>query len=187
MPTSPEYEVRRFVPSDAPSFLSAVKASMAELSYWMPWCKPDYALHDAEAWIKFTLDSWARETEFPLGVFETSTGSVIGGTGIHHLNKPYRIGSIGYWVSTPYVGRGIAQFAAKRSALIGFDDLGLTRMEIVVLTNNLASQRVAEALGATRECQARNRLYFHGKPHDAVVYSLVRSDTTSWGCASSDA
>ena len=45
-----------------------------------------------------------------------------------------------------------------------------------MLTHNKASARVAEALGATFECEARNRLYFQGRPHDAFVYSLVPED-----------
>lgn len=52
--------------------------------------------------------------------------------------------------------------------------------DFIALTHNIASQRVALSLGATRDCEARNRLYFHGRPHDAVVYSLVPDDTTSW-------
>ena len=35
------------------------------------------------------------------------------------------------------------------------------------------SQRVAERLGAERECIAKNRLYFQGRPLDAVVFSIT--------------
>ena len=160
---------------------AAVRASIAELVYWMPWCKEDYAPEDAEAWIWFTRQAWTDGTEFPLGIFETGTGAVVGGTGINHIIKPYRIGNIGYWVSTPHVGRGVARHAAKEAALLGFGELALTRLEMVVLTHNVASQKVAASLGATRECQARNRLYFQGKPHEAIVYSLTPEDAASWG------
>ncbi|MFC3683717.1 GNAT family N-acetyltransferase [Hydrogenophaga luteola] len=180
MQTPPQYHIRRFNPSDAPSMYSAVKASLAELVYWMPWCKEDYALQDAEEWVQFTLKAWEEGIEYPLGIFETATGAVVGGTGINHLTKPYRIGNIGYWVSTEHLGRGVAKQAAKQAALLGFGELALTRLEIVVLTHNIASQKVAESLGATRECQARNRLYFQGKPHDAFVYSLTPEDTAEW-------
>ena len=180
MPTPNEYHIRRFEASDAASMYAAVKASLPELVYWMPWCKQDYALEDAEAWVQFTQKAWAEGTEYPVGIFETSSGDVVGGSGINHLNKPYRIGNIGYWVSTPHAGRGVARHAAMQSALLGFGELGLTRLEIVVLTHNIASQKVAASLGATRECQAKNRLYFHGKPHDAIVYSLIPEDTQGW-------
>lgn len=179
MSASSEYVVRRLEPSDAPSFLAAVRESLPELLYWLPWCKKDYGLQDAEAWIATAQQAWETGTEFPLGIFERASGEVVGGAGINQVNRACRMGNIGYWASSRYLGRGIARFAARQSALLGFGELGLTRLEIIVLTHNKASQRVAEALGATRECVARNRLYFHGQPHDAVVYSLVPSDTAS--------
>ncbi len=173
------YHVRRFEESDAPSLYAAVEASLEELVDWMPWCRRDYALADARAWIDFTQKAWSEKTEFPLGIFETSTGSVVGGTGINQINTACRSGNIGYWVSTPHTGRGVARYAALQAALIGFGELGLTRLEIVTLPHNVASQRVAVSLGATRECEARNRLYFHGTPHDAVVFSLIPEDVAA--------
>ena len=180
MPADSNYLVRRFEPADAHSMLAAVQASLAELVYWMPWCKEDYALEDAQNWIRYTEEVWSRRSEFPLGIFEAGTGVVVGGTGINQINKAHRIGNIGYWVSTTHTGRGVARFAAKQAAMLGFGELGLTRLEIVALTHNLASQKVAESIGATRECQARGRLYFHGLPHDAIVYSLLPPDAAAW-------
>jgi ribosomal-protein-serine acetyltransferase len=142
----------------------------------MPWCSKDYAFSDAENWIKTSIDLWANNTEYPLGIFDASTGAVIGGTGINHINRAYRIGNIGYWVSSRFTGQGVARFAAHQAALLGFGELGLTRLEIIVLTHNKASQRVAVSLGAKLECEARNRLYFQGAPHPALVYSLVPED-----------
>ena len=179
MTIEPPYLVRRLEQSDATSLYQVVRASLAELNYSLPWCKLDYALEDAVAWISYSQSAWQNRSEFPLGIFD-ACGQVIGGTGISQINKPSRMGNIGYWVGTPYVGRGIARFAAKQAARLGFEQLGLTRLEIVALTHNLASQKVAEALGATRECVARNRLYCQDAPHDAVVYSLIPSDVLRW-------
>lgn len=180
MRSASKYLVRRLEQTDAASLFEVVRASLAELNYTLPWCKLDYALADASAWISYSQSAWLNRSEFPLGIVDADSGQVIGGTGISQINKPSRMGNIGYWVGTPYVGRGVAQFAAKQAAYLGFNELGLSRLEIVALTHNLASQRVAEALGATRECVGRNRLYFKGAPHDAVVYSLVPSDVGSW-------
>ena len=176
MSEASKYVVRRFVPADTESFYAAVRESIDELAHWMPWCSKDYAFSDAENWITATIDLWSNSTEYPLGIFDASTGAVIGGTGINHINRAYRIGNIGYWVSSPYTGQRVARFAAHQAALLGFSELGLTRLEIVVLTQNIASQRVAMSLGAKLEGEARNRLYFHGAPHDALVYSLVPGD-----------
>ena len=172
----PKYTVRRLQPTDAPSFYAAVRESIDDLTYWMPWCSKDYSLSDAEAWMQTTSDMWAAGAEYPMGIFDANTGEVVGGTGVNHINRAYRIGNIGYWVSSRHTGQGIARFAAHQAAVHGFKELGLTRLEIVVLTHNKASQRVAERLGAEFECEARNRVYFQGAPHNAFVYSLLPDD-----------
>lgn len=178
-----QYFVRQLEQTDASSLYQVVRASIQELNYSLPWCKLDYALEDAVAWISYSQGAWLKRSEFPLGIFDAASGQVIGGTGISQINKPSRMGNIGYWVGTPHVGRGVARFAAKQAARLGFTQLGLTRLEIVVLTHNIASQKVAQALGATREGVARNRLYFQDAPHDAVVYSLIPSDVQRWHTA----
>ena len=173
---TPKYTVRRLQPTDASSFYAAVRESIDELAYWMPWCSKDYSLSDAEAWMQTSSDMWAAGAEYPLGIFDANTGAVVGGAGVNHINRAYRIGNIGYWVSSRRTGQGVARFAAHQSAVLGFKELGLSRLEVVVLTHNKASQRVAETIGARLECEARNRLYFQGSPHSAFVYSLVPED-----------
>lgn len=115
-----------------------------------------------------------------LGVFESASGAVVGGTGINQINKVHGIGNIGYWVSTPHTGRGVAKLAARQAALLGFRELGLTRLEIVALKDNVASQRVAQSIGATFECIARNRLRTQGAAREAAVYSLTPEDAKQW-------
>lgn len=173
--------VRPFALSDAPSLYATVRESIRELSYWMPWCPLDYSLQHSEQWVQHCEAVWQDQSEFPLGIFELASGKVIGATGVNQLNQLYKIGNLGYWVGTPFTGRGVARTAASMAADIGFNDLGMTRLEIVVLTHNLASQRVAEAVGARKECIARNRLYFQGRPSDAVVYSLIPGDLARLG------
>ena len=74
------------------------------------------------------------------------------------------------------VGRGAAPAAVLAVARWAFAKTALERLEILAATSNLRSQRVAEKAGARREGVLRRRLLIHGVSHDAVVYSLVRSD-----------
>jgi Acetyltransferases, including N-acetylases of ribosomal proteins len=70
----------------------------------------------------------------------------------------------------------IASTAARLASSYAFADLGLVRIEIVVLPGNAGSRRVAEKIGARFESIARSRLQFKGETRDAAVYSLVRDD-----------
>ncbi len=84
-------------------------------------------INDAESWIHFTQNAWTTKSEFQFGVFDTSTGEVVGATGMNHINSSYKIGNIGYWVSTPFTGQGIAVSAAQQAVNLGFSELGLNK------------------------------------------------------------
>jgi RimJ/RimL family protein N-acetyltransferase len=176
MRSNSKITVRPWTVADTDGFFAAVRESVESLSYWLPWCTLDYSREQAADRIAFCEQSWRERSEFPLGIFETSSGKVMGATGINKLRPEHRMGNLGYWVGNPYRGQGIACEAARMAADIGFVDLGFTRLEIVALVSNTASQHVAEKLGAVRECIARNRIYFQGAPADAVVYSLIPGD-----------
>lgn len=165
--------VRPWQAADAENLYRAVDASRSELTRWLPWCSDTYTLGDAVAWVDFSLHSWHERSQFPLGVFDAHTGDVVGGTGINHLDLPNRRGALGYWVSSAHTGRGVARRAAAVAAEFGFRELALCRIEIIVLLDNHASHRVAVALGALRECDARHRVQHHGEAATASVYALL--------------
>lgn len=172
--------VRPLTAADTMPLYQAVRDSLDSLSYWLPWCHAGYSPSDAAEWISHCLQSWQDKTEFPLGIFGTA-GEFLGGVGLNHIDRANNLANIGYWVSAPHRGKGVASTAAMLAARLGFEQLGFTRLEIVVLPHNLASQRVAEKLGATREAEARNRIIFQGQPASAIVYSLVPGDIAMLG------
>jgi RimJ/RimL family protein N-acetyltransferase len=95
---------------------------------------------------------------------------------LNKIDKPHLRANLGYWVRTSATRRGFATAAARLLARFGVEHLNLDRIEIVAAVDNIASQRVAEKLGAVREGVARHRLRIHDVPYDAVVYSLLRAE-----------
>lgn len=174
-----EILVRPLAAADAPRLHAAVRNSIESLSYWLPWCHAGYSLSDAETWVAHCVAAWESRQEFAFGLFDHHSGELLGGTGLSRIDAANRSANLGYWVGEPHRGKGIATRAAALTASIGFEDLGLVRLEIVALTHNQASQGVAERLGATREGEARNKLMFQGRPVAGVVYSLVPGDVIS--------
>ena len=167
--------IRPLAPGDAPALHAAVRGSLASLSQWFPWAHPGYALADAESRIAHCLAARGNGEEFAFGIF-AADGELLGCTGLNQVDRAHRSANLGYWVGEAHRGRGMATNAAARVAAIGFGELGLVRIEIVTLPDNLASQRVAGKLGAVREGRFRNRLLIDGQPQDGVVFSLVRND-----------
>lgn len=145
--------LRPLGPDDTLPLYRAVRESIESLSYWLPWCHPGYSKADAASWIAHCQNAWAARTEFPFGIFR-SNGDFLGCAGLSRVDHVNNTANLGYWVGTNYRGRGVATIAARLAVQFGFDHLNLTRIEIVVLPQNLASQRVAEKLGAIhRSCR----------------------------------
>jgi ribosomal-protein-serine acetyltransferase len=168
--------IRPHAAHDIGPMFAAIVESMATVGRWMSWCPPNYSLQDATAWYERSAQAWAAEGDREFGIFDASSGEVLGCVGINQINRVNLYGNMGYWVRTSREKRGIASTAARLAASFAFANLGLVRIEIVVLPDNLPSRRVAEKVGARFECIARSRLQFKGETRDAAVYSLVRDD-----------
>ena len=167
--------IRPYRRSDVEALFEAVRESVSEVGQWLPWCHPNYNRADSEAWIAARREAWASG-EYAFGIFDARSTELLGGCGLNHFNHAHQFANLGYWVRTSCTGRGIASAAVRLLLHFGFEELKLTRIEIVVAVDNKPSLRVAEKVGATREGVLRSRLVFLDRAHDAVMYSLIPDD-----------
>jgi RimJ/RimL family protein N-acetyltransferase len=131
---------------------------------------------EAEAWIGQCQEDWAQQEAFEFGVFDPRTDSLLGSAGLNQLNRTHGFGNLGYWVRSSATGTGMASRAARLVARFGLTAAELGRVEILTTPDNLASQRVADKIGATFEGVLRDRLLVRGLRVPARLYSLVRQD-----------
>ncbi len=160
-------------PDDAEAVCAGVRASFPELHRWMPWCGTNYASEDAARWVAEAATGHAAGTSHEFLV-KTEDGQFAGTCGLNLINRAYRSANLGYWVATRHAGRGIATAAVTQLANWAYAHTDLNRLEILAAIGNVASQRVAEKVGAYREGVLRARLLIHGSFHDAAVYSITR-------------
>jgi RimJ/RimL family protein N-acetyltransferase len=170
-----EVRIRPYQEKDAHAFYAAARESTGEVYPWLPWCHPDFSLEEAKAWIEYQMRLFEQRTEFEF-VMVDDEDRLLGGCGLNQINSVHRIANLGYWVRTSATGQGIATAAVGQLAAFAFSETSLGRLEIVCAVGNEASQRVAEKAGAIREGVLRGRLFLHEKPHDAVMYAMLRSE-----------
>jgi ribosomal-protein-serine acetyltransferase len=151
----------------------AIVESKDELSPWMEWLHPDYSLADTEQWAAICRKAWEADSMFGFTIIENQTGQILGGCSVGITSHLHRNGAIGYWIRSSRTKQGFASEAAGLLAQFGFRQVGLIRIEILVAVGNMASERVAEKMGAVREGRLRNRLLFRGQPRDAHLFALV--------------
>lgn len=165
--------LRPYAVADAPEICQAVHESLKELLPWMPWCHPNYSLHDSRTWLENQVKAFQAGMAFEFAIVSTD-GRYLGGCGVNDIGQANRRGNIGYWVRTSEARRGVATAAVRLAYQWAMENTNLIRLEILIAVGNTASQRVAEKAGAVREGILRKRLVLHDEVHDAVMFSLIR-------------
>lgn len=165
--------IRPWESNDADKLYRLVRQSVTELSVWLPWCRLEYARNDTDDWISHSLNVWSHRSEFPMAIINCNSNEVLGGVGVNKIDWETKTGNLGYWVGTPWTGRGIARTAARQAAKFAFSELKLKTLEILCHPDNIASRRVAESLGALNDGIHANRIELHGITVDAVVYRIA--------------
>lgn len=163
-------------PRDAEPIFAAIEESKESLERWMSWYRPGLSLQDVRAWIDHCSAQWEAGDAREFGLFDATTGEILGCAGVNQVNRAHAFANLGYWVRTSRRGRGVATAAVRLLAAFAFRELGLNRVEILTLLDNAPSRRVAEKAGARYEGIARGRLQHHGTPMDAAMHSMVPAD-----------
>lgn len=168
--------IRPYRADDVDRLYEAVRESVDELAPWLPWCHDEYSREESVEWISTRPEAWETGEAYSFAVVDVSDNTFLGGCGINQVNRRHQFANLGYWVRSRCTGAGVATRAARLGATFGFECLGLHRIEIVTAIENVASQRVAEKVGASREGVLRNRVAVRGTPEDAVMFSLIPGD-----------
>jgi ribosomal-protein-serine acetyltransferase len=174
--TDGKITLRPYLKSDIQATFEAIRESIAEMSPWLPFAHQDYSIKDTHAWIKQRPGEWKRGISFEFIILDAKDAAIIGGCGLNGINQNRMVANLGYWIKTSRTGNGAAPAAVRLLAGWGFKTMRLKRIEIVVATGNVRSQRVAEKAGATREGISRNRIQMRDKTCDAVMFSLIPAD-----------
>ena len=132
-----------------------------------------YGIGDAVAFIALA-GSMDAQTYFAIDV----DGVLAGGIGYTSRTDVERIGAeVGYWLGRAFWGRGIATAALRLVTARAFAaDPGLRRLWAVPFVTNIASARVLEKAGYTREGTLRQSAIKDGRVLDQWMYAILREE-----------
>ena len=161
-------------PGDGAELNAAIHDSLAELRPWMPWAQTLPALDDSEANIRQAVAQFIARTDLRLLLFLKGTGTMVGSSGLHRINWTVPSFEIGYWMRTPYCGRGLMTEAVGAITAFARDRLGARRLEIRMADTNAASWQVAERAGFSLEATLHHdRRLLDGSLSHTRVYAKI--------------
>lgn len=144
------------------------------LREWLPWLDAIKSCSDTRRFVETSIATSASGGAPNFAV--TSGQNVCGIAGFNSIDKANRIGVIGYWISENYGGKGIATQSVSKLMRIGFNELGLNKIEIRCASKNNKSRAIAERLGFTHEATLRQSEWLYETFVDHEIYSLLAEE-----------
>jgi ribosomal-protein-alanine N-acetyltransferase len=165
---------RLITPDDAPALAQLLRLNRDFLAPWEPLRADDYFTEDAQRiGIQDALREHEQGRNLPLVIVDEEA-SVIGRITLNGIVRgAFQSCSVGYWVSQPEGGRGVATAALKQVISVAFGELGLHRIQGETLLDNFASQKVLERNGFVRIGMAPEYLKIAGRWQDVILYQLI--------------
>lgn len=172
-----EYVVRRFDIADAQAVVDAVTISLAELLPWMPWAKFEpQSVAQREELIATWMTEWVNKENFAFGAFQGNT--LVASTGLH-LRGEVGECEIGYWVSTPYTGRGVATRVSRALTDIAFSCSDVNMVNIAHDVANVKSGRIPARLGFQISREFERPIEASGETGTIRLWSISRDEWIS--------
>lgn len=156
---------------DVPGIVAACTDPLTQT--WLPLPAP-YTEDDARTFVTQLAPALRAEGGLVRGI--EVDGRLAGAIDLKKADHRARTVEIGYWAAPWARGRGIMRRSLRLLAEWAIREQGFVRVEVRTATGNVASQRVAEAAGLTREGVLRQAGFVHAGQVDMVVWSLVASD-----------
>ncbi|SDM22165.1 Protein N-acetyltransferase, RimJ/RimL family [Allokutzneria albata] len=122
------------------------------------------------------LDQWHLEKEgeaLVLAVERKDTGRLIGDVVLFWHSEVHKRGELGFVFHPDHHGHGFAGEAAREVLRLGFEELGLHRIEGRCDARNTASARLLERLGMRREGLFLENEFVKGEWCDELVLAVL--------------
>lgn len=139
-----------------------------------------YTEADAREWLRLCAEGWRAGTTASFGIHVEGITGAAGGIGVRFLVElDEGCAEVGYWVGADARGRGVATAGTLAVSRWAFEaDPRLARLQLRAAVENVASNRVAEKAGFTREGVLRAQRFNArlGRRVDFVMWSLLREE-----------
>jgi RimJ/RimL family protein N-acetyltransferase len=156
-----------------------------EIPRWLTRLPQPYGEADARAYLLARYESIHAGTSAPFAIVDAlDRDRLLGSISLMRIAWEHRRAEVGYWLAREARGHGHTTRAVRLICAWGFNALGFERIDLFAAAGNVASQRVAERAGFTREGVLRCYLRGRDRQLDAVAYGLLADELTGAGARS---
>lgn len=166
--------LRHLTGGDAPIIYSVVDADREYLREWLPWVNGAENVSETFQFIAQAAEQRREGKALIYGMWvELEFAGIVG---LHDMDAANGTAQIGYWLRRSAQGKGWMTLACVALLGLGFEILGLERVEIRCATGNRRSSAIPNRLGFTHEGVLRHAQRLNGVPVDLEVYGLLAEE-----------
>lgn len=170
---TPRLYLRKITPSDLYDMYEyAAEESVSKFLLW----SPHLNIAETRGHIEFLQKQYKKGACTDWGVALKENNKLIGTCGFASVDRYNNKAEIGYVLSPRYQGNGYMREAVKAVLAIGFDRLGLNRIEARILEGNTASEKLAADMGMRFEGKLRNALFIKGVYKTFSYYAITEKE-----------
>jgi ribosomal-protein-serine acetyltransferase len=151
----------------------AARESFDELRPWMGWVA-DLRLQQTENFAREMEHRWKLSEGWMFAIMYD--GRAVGTIGLDVYQPMLEQAQLGYWIRSDLAGQGLMKEAARAVVNFAFEEVGLHRLELHASPDNVASVKVAEAVGFRREGLARDIARNVDGYYDCLTFGLLATD-----------
>ena len=163
-------KIRKLQLKDAPLMLEWMHDS--SINYWFQFDGNTKTLADAEAYVKTAGRS---KDELHYAITDDSD-EYLGTVSLKSIDKDGQKAEYAICLRGKAQGMGAAEYATRRILEIGFEELGLSRVYLNVLTENLRANKFYSKFGWVYEGEFRKGIRHRGELKDLKWYSILREE-----------
>lgn len=146
-----------------------------EVSRYLMW-SPHLNLDETKGHIEYLLKEYRKGRCTDWGVALKENDELIGTCGFANIDTRNNKGELGYVLSHLHRKKGYMREATRAVLYIGFEKLGLNRIEARILVGNTASEKLALDIGMKYEGTLRNALLIKEEYKSFSYYGITAED-----------
>lgn len=116
------------------------------------------------------------DTEVVLGITDDLSEELAGVIMLRDFEPQHEQAEMSIWLGKDFWGRGLGSKAIRAMCRIGFEEKQLNRIYAYTMVRNIASQRILEKTGFTREGLLRERVIICEIYEDVYIYARLKKD-----------
>ena len=144
------------LPGEGVLLYQAVVSTLDQLRQWpdsLPWAQQPQSPDISEDYCQTCYAAWVMGLRWPLLMWDTDSGRLVGSIGFHRMDHESQIWELGYWCCQAFQGQGRTVEAVQALTTYVLQHWTQVRMLCRIDSRNSASIRVAIKAGFVCEKQ----------------------------------